>query len=60
MRIGIFAGARREVDNLERLTQQVKQAEDGRFQSLLGPALVDVRLRRIDGPRGRRPAHKPY
>ena len=40
MRIGIFAGARREVDNLERLTGQVKQAEADGFSHFWVPHLL--------------------
>ena len=40
MRIGIFAGARREVDNLERLTDQVKQAEADGFSHFWVPHLL--------------------
>ena len=40
MRIGIFAGARREVDNLENLTDQVKQAETDGFSHFWVPHLL--------------------
>lgn len=40
MRIGIFAGARREVDDLERLTEQVIRAETDGFSHFWVPHLL--------------------